>query len=470
MQRPPNVRSLLMVSALICIFNGPSYADCPGCGPGYGGVIKCREGTALSPTCAENGCSVCAATSALAASTSLATSVTTGSTISNGSADPSGTTKIFLAAASPQATDTAQVVFPHVVDGGGFKTVLLLTNGTDTNTTATVSFVSDTGAPLSVTVGGTAASSFLVPIQAWGSAKLTTSGNSSATVQGWALVTTAPPVTLNGNEIFQLFNGSSLFSEAAVPAAPASNSVDFYDDEEDGFITGLAVANPGSVTASGTLTLRNTSGVAVGTHPIEVRPRGHSSTFLYQIIPGATSGRADINLTAGALSVTALRFHTSLVFSTVSVGQTGGLTAPISALFSPNGGVRARIISEISKAISSVDIAIYSFTADEIRDALIAAKNRGVAIRIIADASQATGQGSDIAALEQQGFNLKRTEGLSGGIMHNKYMIIDGKTLFTGSYNWSASAEDRNFENALFVQGSSVIQSYISDFDTIWNR
>ena len=46
-----------------------------------------------------------------------------------------------------------------------------------------------------------------------------------------------------------------------------------------------------------------------------------------------------------------------------------------------------------------MDIAIYPFTADEIRDALVAAKGRGVAIRTIADSSQAAGQGSEIATL-----------------------------------------------------------------------
>jgi phosphatidylserine/phosphatidylglycerophosphate/cardiolipin synthase-like enzyme len=54
--------------------------------------------------------------------------------------------------------------------------------------------------------------------------------------------------------------------------------------------------------------------------------------------------------------------------------------------------------------------------------------------------------------------------------MHDKYMIIDGRLLVTGSYNWSASAESYNFENAIFIQGSSIIQSYEADFDKIWGK
>jgi phosphatidylserine/phosphatidylglycerophosphate/cardiolipin synthase-like enzyme len=95
---------------------------------------------------------------------------------------------------------------------------------------------------------------------------------------------------------------------------------------------------------------------------------------------------------------------------------------------------------------------------------------RGVAIRIIADSSSADGQGSEIATLEGLGFNLKRMSDLSGGIMHNKFMIIDGKVLFTGSYNWSASAENYNFENALFLTGAATIQKYQAEFEKIWVR
>jgi phosphatidylserine/phosphatidylglycerophosphate/cardiolipin synthase-like enzyme len=49
-------------------------------------------------------------------------------------------------------------------------------------------------------------------------------------------------------------------------------------------------------------------------------------------------------------------------------------------------------------------------------------------------------------------------------------MIIDGKLLFTGSYNWSAAAENSNYENAMFVTGSSVIQKYQADFERLLMR
>ena len=43
-------------------------------------------------------------------------------------------------------------------------------------------------------------------------------------------------------------------------------------------------------------------------------------------------------------------------------------------------------------------------------------------------------------------------------LMHHKVMIIDKKIVFTGSYKWSWSTENRNDENLvipMFVSGSS---------------
>jgi hypothetical protein len=496
-----------------------------------GGVTKCGDGTALSQTCVAKGCDMCGSSSTCpTVNTGSASSITSNSATLNGQVNPngfsttyyfdygttisygmntatfsagSGTSSISVSipitgltpsttyhyrlvstngggtsngndatftssGTSPPPTDStgsSSLIFPHIADGMGYKTELLLTNGSDANTTATLSFFSDTGDPLDVPVGDITASSFTFPIAAHGSAMIPTSGSSPNFTGGWAKVTCSHSANLSGNAIFQSFNGSDLFSEASIPAAPAISSARFYADEEGGFNTGLAVANPGPVKAIGTLTLRDLSGTFIASEPIELDPGNHFSMFLYQIFPDAPSGSAEVNLNSGSLSLTTLRIHSSGIFSTVTVSWT-----PASALFSPDGEVRSRIISEISKARSSIDIAIYSFTADEIRDALVAAKSRGVAIRIIADSSQASGQGSEIATLEGLGFNLKRMSGESGGIMHNKYMIIDSSLLVTGSYNWSANAEDNNYENAIFIEGVSVIQDYIADFEKLWEK
>ncbi len=56
------------------------------------------------------------------------------------------------------------------------------------------------------------------------------------------------------------------------------------------------------------------------------------------------------------------------------------------------------------------------------------------------------------------------------GIMHNKIAIIDGRILFTGSYNWSKAAEETNEENLLeFINEEEIIEIYRERLDYLWD-
>jgi phosphatidylserine/phosphatidylglycerophosphate/cardiolipin synthase-like enzyme len=53
--------------------------------------------------------------------------------------------------------------------------------------------------------------------------------------------------------------------------------------------------------------------------------------------------------------------------------------------------------------------------------------------------------------------------------MHNKFAIFDGKLMVTGSYNWTASAEKYNYENAVFITDPTAIDQYQKEFNEIWS-
>ena len=153
----------------------------------------------------------------------------------------------------------------------------------------------------------------------------------------------------------------------------------------------------------------------------------------------------------------------------------GSSFAKIRIFFSPKGGAAEEIIKQIDNAESYIDIAMYSFTYEPIAEAIIRAKNRGVKIRILMDKGQSQGKYSkykffldnDIAVIQDR----------HSGIMHNKIAVIDGKVLFTGSYNWSKSAEERNEENLLeFIDDEEIkgeieeeiIKIYQERLDYLW--
>ena len=136
--------------------------------------------------------------------------------------------------------------------------------------------------------------------------------------------------------------------------------------------------------------------------------------------------------------------------------------------FSPDGDAVSRIIKAIDSSSSTIDLAIFDLTSQDIMRAFERAKNRNVKIRIIADSRQAKGEHSVIQSLLDEGFNIRIRHGKGRGIMHNKFAIFDGKLMITGSYNWTESAEHYNYENAIFISDPETIKKYQQEFDNIW--
>ena len=136
--------------------------------------------------------------------------------------------------------------------------------------------------------------------------------------------------------------------------------------------------------------------------------------------------------------------------------------------FSPNGGVASNIIKAINNTKSSIDLAIFDLTSNDIASVLEQAQKRGVKIRIIADSRQAKGAYSAITELAREQVDIKITHGEGRGIMHNKFAIFDSKSMVTGSYNWTNNAERFNYENAIFITDPNVIGAYQKEFDSIW--
>jgi hypothetical protein len=358
---------------------------------------------------------------------------------------------------------SAQLVFPHFAQGGGYQTTFTLTNLSDTATTAMIQVFLESGASLTTLV---------VPLPPNGTGKAALSG--TALTVGWVRAAVIPVVDFTASETIQLVNdsrdskGSIVVAEASVLPATPNTMLRLPAIERDGIATGVAVANPAATAATLTLSLRNQSGAIVGTQVVSLGPSQQMARFISEIFHGIGSFEGSLEVSStSAIAVLALRQSSSGIFSTLPGASPA--TNALESFFSPYGGVATRIVQEIQRARTSIDIAIYTFTQNEIADALIAAKNRGVAIRIIADSEQATAVGSQIVRMETAGFQVKRTAGLSFGIMHNKYAIFDSHALLTGSYNWSGSAETRNFENAVFIHDAAAIAAYQANFNGIWN-
>jgi len=127
------------------------------------------------------------------------------------------------------------------------------------------------------------------------------------------------------------------------------------------------------------------------------------------------------------------------------------------------------VLSGIKNARKSIDVAAYSFTSKPVATALIAAKRRGVAVRVVADQKANSDRYTAVTFMANQGVPVRLNSQYA--IMHNKFMVIDDDTVQTGSFNYTASAVSRNAENALLVRDSSELaKAYQGEFNRLWNE
>ena len=113
---------------------------------------------------------------------------------------------------------------------------------------------------------------------------------------------------------------------------------------------------------------------------------------------------------------------------------------------------------------------MYNFTAFELKDALLRAQRRGVRVRVVCDAREASEGNSMIPVLITSGVPVKQLQKSGQGLMHHKFMVVDKEVLITGSYNWTVSAEKRNQENILVLSDAPAVRAYQNEFDRLWKK
>lgn len=141
----------------------------------------------------------------------------------------------------------------------------------------------------------------------------------------------------------------------------------------------------------------------------------------------------------------------------------------IEVAFSPNQGAEELVIKVVRNASKAIDVMAYSFTSAPITSALLAAHKRGVKVRLVVDEKHNLEEGASrraraaLSALANAGVQVYVTSQFA--IHHDKVIMVDGKHLQTGSFNYSASAHSRNSENVLVMWNHpDVVEAYGAHF------
>ena len=142
--------------------------------------------------------------------------------------------------------------------------------------------------------------------------------------------------------------------------------------------------------------------------------------------------------------------------------------------FSPEHDVIDVLSDLITEADESAYFMVFSFTHDDIADALVDADLRGVEVAGIFDSSQASSRYSRDEVLAEEGLSIHHdgnhnSSGFSGGKLHHKALIVDAGTdsdpfVVTGSFNWSKNADTRNDENLIVLREPGLVDAYLERF------
>ncbi|MBH24570.1 MAG: endonuclease [Myxococcales bacterium] len=147
---------------------------------------------------------------------------------------------------------------------------------------------------------------------------------------------------------------------------------------------------------------------------------------------------------------------------------TSGQARVAEALFFPEDGEFGlnRLVQYIAGARSSLDICVFTITHNTLRDAILDAHKRGVAVRIISDDDKAHDRGSDVIDLARAGVPVRIDK--TDVHMHHKFAIVDAQLLINGSFNWTRSASAVNYENVQITNGVALLKQFHDEFERLW--
>jgi phosphatidylserine/phosphatidylglycerophosphate/cardiolipin synthase-like enzyme len=141
-------------------------------------------------------------------------------------------------------------------------------------------------------------------------------------------------------------------------------------------------------------------------------------------------------------------------------------------------GIDQGVVADVNNATTSIDVTSFDLNLPSFVNALAAAKQHGVEVRVVVDGVNGTQKLSASESPTKQAFDATQTltdagisvvnGGRSSGLMHDKIIIIDGKILYMGSWNMSYNDTFRNNNNLLRITNAPLIANYQAKFNELF--
>ncbi len=132
--------------------------------------------------------------------------------------------------------------------------------------------------------------------------------------------------------------------------------------------------------------------------------------------------------------------------------------------FCPEDNCKQHVINQIRKADKSIYFMTFSFTDEDIADAILFKEN--IDVKGVFETTQTGSQYSQYHRLNGFGLDVKKDKNKYN--MHHKVFIIDNEIVITGSYNPTGSGNYKNDENLLIIHDKNIANKFLEEFNRVY--
>ncbi len=147
-------------------------------------------------------------------------------------------------------------------------------------------------------------------------------------------------------------------------------------------------------------------------------------------------------------------------------GSVDAVDCRVTPKFSSQGSIAQAVMGAIRETNERIDLALYGFNNDDLAQELLRLARRGVIVRLKIDDAKAHSKKTArfLKTLAKSGVQISSVA--QDGRNHNKFAVIDGRRVLTGSYNWTKKAES-NWENLLILDCAGLASTYEKEWEKI---
>lgn len=148
-------------------------------------------------------------------------------------------------------------------------------------------------------------------------------------------------------------------------------------------------------------------------------------------------------------------------------GAAGAAGSRVEVAFEPDGSAEQLVLDTLASARSDIRMMAYGFSSGAVAGALVQAMKKGVKVSLIADSSnlERPSRLKTLGELRAAGAKIRI---LSTHKQHNKVAIIDGRTVQTGSFNYTRSTIGSNAENVVVMRIPDIARRYTREWQKLW--